>query len=140
MISGSVPSSRIRVTNVERHDTVQRLGRALTDGSLNVSEFDDRATRALAAATRGDLSCLIEDLPPGWQVPALTMTQEKAGRAHPVVRALTTSWLVASVASIAMWVALGIGHGDLGHLWWIWVVGPTGAVLTTLWYFCDRRR
>lgn len=54
----------VRVSDAEREAVVRRLERALRDGRLTITEFDDRAAAAYAARTRGELEELTEDLPP----------------------------------------------------------------------------
>jgi hypothetical protein len=54
----------VRVSDAERQAAVGRLERALREGRLTVSEFDERVQRAFAARTRGDLDDVTEGLPP----------------------------------------------------------------------------
>jgi hypothetical protein len=54
----------LRVSNAERQAVVRRLERALREGRLTITEFDERVQAAYAAHTRADLEDLTEDLPP----------------------------------------------------------------------------
>lgn len=53
----------IRVSDVERQETVDVLRRFCADGFLTLDEFSDRVERALASRTRGDLVTVTADLP-----------------------------------------------------------------------------
>jgi hypothetical protein len=53
----------VRASDAERELTVERLQRAVGNGRLSIEEFDDRAARAYAARTRGELAELTRDLP-----------------------------------------------------------------------------
>jgi hypothetical protein len=54
----------LRVSDAERQAVVRRLERALHDGRLTITEFDERMQTTYAARTRGQLEDLTEDLPP----------------------------------------------------------------------------
>ncbi len=54
----------LRVSDAERQAVVRRLERALRDGRLTITEFDERVQAVFAACVRGDLEDLTEDLPP----------------------------------------------------------------------------
>lgn len=132
MLTGSVPPDRIRATDAERRGTVERLSHALGEGCVSVTEFEVRAANAWAATTRGDLSSLTEDLPP--YRPILLPVPRTVG--HPGLRAMTATWAVLSLVAVVTSVVLG----GLANTWWIWVVGPGGAVMSILWWVDDHRR
>lgn len=133
VIPRSVPSSQIRVTNADRDGAVERLGRALADGCLTASEFDERVASALAAVTRGDLARPVEDLPPDRP----PVVRHVITPTHPALRAITKMWLFGCIVSIVLWGMVGFVRADLLPLWWLWFAGPTGAVLSTMWYVSD---
>ena len=56
--------SALRVSNAEREAVVTTLIAHWSDGRLDEATFDQRAARARAAVTRGDLDGLLQDLPP----------------------------------------------------------------------------
>lgn len=137
MLGESSQASRIRVTDNDRQAAVERLGRALADGCVTASEFDERVARAWAAVTRGDLAGVIADLPP--DRPALARMDERTVSQHPVLQTVTKIWLAVSVISIVLWGLEGLIRADFAPVWCLWVVGPPGAVLSALWYVGDRR-
>jgi hypothetical protein len=53
----------LRVSDAERGEVAELLGKHYADGRLDQGEFDDRVTRTMAAKTRGDLMGLFDDLP-----------------------------------------------------------------------------
>jgi len=59
----SEPDDAIRVSDAERDATVRTLGDHAAVGRLTLDELEDRAGRALAAKTRGELATLTSDLP-----------------------------------------------------------------------------
>jgi Domain of unknown function (DUF1707)/Cell wall-active antibiotics response 4TMS YvqF len=59
----SEPDDSLRVSDAERDATVRTLGDHAAVGRLTLDELEDRAGKALAAKTRGDLAVLTSDLP-----------------------------------------------------------------------------
>jgi hypothetical protein len=59
----SEPDDAIRVSDAERDATIRTLGDHAAVGRLTLDELEDRAGRALAAKTRGELATLTSDLP-----------------------------------------------------------------------------
>jgi Domain of unknown function (DUF1707) len=57
------PQPDLRVSDAERSDVADRLGRHYADGRLDQDEFNERVDRAMSAKTQSDLSGLFDDLP-----------------------------------------------------------------------------
>lgn len=55
--------SRIRISNADRSEVIDRLQRATAEGRLDIDELDDRISAALAARTWSEIDPLVEDLP-----------------------------------------------------------------------------
>lgn len=53
----------VRASDGEREEVAARLGRAVGEGRLTLTEFSDRVGQAHAATTRGELVPLTADLP-----------------------------------------------------------------------------
>jgi hypothetical protein len=53
----------MRVSDAERAEVADLLGRHYSDGRLDKQEFDERVARAMSAKTQGDLAGLFDDLP-----------------------------------------------------------------------------
>jgi hypothetical protein len=56
-------ADRVRVSDHEREQMVELLGRAAAEGRLSLDEYADRAGAAHGAQTRGELARLTDDLP-----------------------------------------------------------------------------
>jgi len=54
---------RLRASDADRDQVVQRLHTAATEGRLSSEELDERVHRALTAITYDDLDAVLEDLP-----------------------------------------------------------------------------
>lgn len=55
--------SKVRAGDLDRRLAIDILSLAMTQGYLSTTEFEDRAGKALAAKTFGELDALTEDLP-----------------------------------------------------------------------------
>lgn len=53
----------LRASDADREAAVKQLQRGLSQGRLDVDEFDERVRAAYAARTLGELADLIRDLP-----------------------------------------------------------------------------
>ncbi|SFO09047.1 protein of unknown function [Geodermatophilus obscurus] len=53
----------VRAGDADREETIRQLQRGLSQGRLDVAEFDERVRAAYAARTLGELADLIADLP-----------------------------------------------------------------------------
>jgi hypothetical protein len=75
------PNPGIRVSDAERADIADRLARHYGEGRLDMTEFDERVTRAMAAKTIADFLGLFDDLPdlPGPPADPLAGTAKTPG-------------------------------------------------------------
>src|SRR5947209_6655997 len=65
-----MPSSdRLRASDRDRDEVVERLREAAAEGRLTAGELDERLTHAFSAATYGELDRLTADLPVGVPAP-----------------------------------------------------------------------
>lgn len=65
MAEDDVDPRSLRVSNRERDHAVGRLKDAVSEGLIDIDEFDERTSHALVARTRGDLDAVTSDLPAG---------------------------------------------------------------------------
>lgn len=84
----------VRVGDRERGEVDALLQAALSDGALDLSEYDERAARCWAARTRNELDLLLRDLPVG-QLDA--GPHVAAGPVHRVTAVLSESELASPV-------------------------------------------
>ena len=94
----------LRVSDAERAEVADRLSRHYGEGRLDQAEFNERMERAMSAKTQGDLSGLLDDLPPD-ENPAETAPRQR----HPAARVL---FLILVIVLAGM-----IWHG-LAHALW----------------------
>jgi len=125
----------LRVSDVERVAVQERLRRAVADGQLELSEFDERLTGVWSARTRRDLAALTRDLPaelppvqPAPPSPRRVVTDTAGGT---VMRVLSTVWVCALVVNVIVWFLVSYGVGAFVHPWPVWLA-PAGAVLVVL--------
>lgn len=137
-----VRPDELRVSDAERRAVQERLHRAVEDGQLDIHEFDARVQSAWAAKTRGELVRATADLPdppppappaPPWEA----FARDDAGTA---MRVLTIIWSCFLAATLAIWGTASLAAGEFVHPWFLYVVGPPGAVLAVLYAFGIGRR
>jgi uncharacterized protein DUF1707 len=111
--SGNYPAAAMRASDADRDAVLSDLSEHFQAGRLTAEEFDERAGRALAARTWGELKDLLRDLPstpPGPRVPAATSSVARPERRAPVPIPVLVG------IGIAIAVSVGIAHG-WGLLW-----------------------
>jgi fatty acid desaturase len=53
----------VRIGTTEREQAVRALAEHLTEGRLDIAEYDQRCALAASAKTRGELAAIFDDLP-----------------------------------------------------------------------------
>lgn len=96
----------LRVSDAERSEVADRLGRHYSDGRLNTEEFNERVERAMNAKTQSDLSGLFDDLPSLDDSPGV-----------PACRAHRRSRRRALFLVLLIVIAVTVGHA----LWWFFM-------------------
>jgi DUF1707 SHOCT-like domain len=133
---------KMRASDRDRQQVVDRLRRALEDGRLTMEEYVDRMEVAYQAATYGDLAPLCSDLPVSPPVMA-GPTADARATAPPaafsragylaglpaVLKVLWVTWLVVVSINVAVWALVSVTSGHLAYPWPVWVAGPYGAAL-----------
>lgn len=122
-----------RASDAERAKVVGLLGRHLTDGRIDLAEYDQRVATVYATTTRDDLQLVLTDLPKLAKESKYTKdaaAQEGSPTRMPIWQRIEGSaWLGVSVLVLVIWAAISIGVGEFTYPWPIWVIGPWGAVL-----------
>lgn len=133
---------KMRASDRDRQQVVDRLRSALDDGRLTMDEYVDRIEVAYQAATYVDLAPLCADLPAVTPVTAGPATA--AGAAAPpaasspvgylaglptVLKVLWTKWLAVVSINVVVWALVSGTGGHLAYPWPVWVAGPYGAIL-----------
>jgi hypothetical protein len=100
----------LRVSDAERADVADRLGKHYGDGRLDQAEFDERVDQAMKAKTQSDLSGLFDDLPLGEEDEELPLRRP---RRRPNHRLLLIALVVVVVASLGSLPTLAFHPGWL---------------------------
>ena len=131
---------RMRASDHDRQEVVDRLRDAVQDGRLQLDEFADRMELAYQALTYGDLAPLCADLPAGSKAGQEAAPRAPAGSVPGLrhgalaglpttLKVLWTIWLVAVSVNVVVWVLVSGTTGHLQYPWPLWVAGPYGAAL-----------
>jgi hypothetical protein len=129
------PRDRMRVADTDREQVAGRLQSAHAEGRLDLAEYDERVRQAWAARTYGELDRLTADLPRGGPQSATVAprTVPVDERSRGSRRAMVAGWLSVSLINLVIWATVCLSRMDWVYPWWIWVVGPLGAVLLAGW-------
>jgi hypothetical protein len=130
---------RMRAADSDRETVVARLRTALSEGRLELDEFDERVAEAYRAKTYADLDRLLTDLPgvtpvsrsqlaPTPPVPA-PVPAASPGTVPRWLAALWGTWAAAVGINVVIWLLVSLSTTDLVYFWPMWVAGPWGAVL-----------
>ncbi|WP_405145016.1 DUF1707 domain-containing protein [Sphaerisporangium sp. NBC_01403] len=131
----------VRVSDSDREAAAERLGSAVTEGRLNLQEYDDRLGRAYQSVTYGDLADLFVDLPasapgPVAAAPAAPQAVPASSEAEATLprwlRVVWTIWAVKVMINLTVWVLVSLSDGSLVYFWPMWVIGPPAAALLVL--------
>jgi len=117
----STPYGNYRISDAERIDAMDALGRALGEGRLNMDEFDQRCSQVAEAQYHDDLATVLRDLPPmaveravDKQVPneAVLYSQAEIVQARRASKRMRAGvfWLgtVGSLAGTVLFTGLGL--------------------------------
>jgi hypothetical protein len=80
-MEASSEPTQVRASDAEREAIVARLNAATGEGRLTLEEFGDRAERAYAARTQGELEQLVDDLPARASAPSSSVVPASTSRA-----------------------------------------------------------
>jgi len=141
---------RMRASDADRQEAIERLRTALDEGRLKMDEYLERMGLASEAVTYGDLAPLYADLPQTGSVarpgPAAPPAAPRAAypRAAPQAAAVSrrgfaglpaplkvlwTIWGAIVSVNLVVWVLVSATTAHLIYPWPLWVAGPWGAVL-----------
>jgi Domain of unknown function (DUF1707) len=153
------PDPRIRASDEDRDRAASLLREHHAVGRLTPEEFSDRLDQVYAAKTMGELDEILVDLPgiDLYRLPDAALPRYRAPVAGhdslPSVRfhdgqvtpnrgrfsarwgAAWGSWLSTSLVLIVIWALSGAGYP-----WFLWVVGPWGALMLADWVSGGIRR
>lgn len=98
-----------RASTAERAAVVDRLGRGLTHGQLDLDEYEQRAETARRVVSTGDLAALTRDLPPD--------ADERRRRDLQEWLAEWRWWLAGVLVLTGTWGVQSLVGGELRAFW-----------------------
>ena len=114
----------MRVSDAERQDVAASLRQALTEGRLDLDEYDERVQRAYQAKTYRELGAITADLPDATPpVPARVPT---ATRRDPALRGGPNGVAILSLLGIFVGIAVVlsvVSGGVILPLWPLFIFG-----------------
>lgn len=119
-------TSAVRVGDRDRNLTATRLGQALAQGYLDMTEYERRVGSAFAAQSRGDLDALLTDLPVHrmrLDDPARRAARESAARLW--LRLHLAAYALMVVVVLTVWLAVALSGGT-SYFWPIWPILGAG--------------
>ncbi|MQA23910.1 MAG: DUF1707 domain-containing protein [Micromonosporaceae bacterium] len=137
----------LRASDQDRQKIADQLKDAVSEGRIDLSEYDERLASAYAAKTYGELAQVTADLPlpekqavaPRQGAPMATQQQiaeaEKAAfaRRARISRRLWRMWrpwAAASAVTTGVWLAILIANGgEVTFFWPVFVIVPWGLML-----------
>ena len=134
---------KMRASDADRQEVVDRLRAALDEGRLKMEEYIDRVGHATEAVTYGDLAPLYADLPESGAVarpdPAPPAPAAAPPPSPPLVtsrrgmptalKVLWTIWGALVSVNLVIWFIVSVSAHHLIYIWPVWVAGPLGAIL-----------
>lgn len=121
-----LPAERMRASDADRDAVTARLAAALSEGRLDLTEYDERLTSAMRAKTLGELARLTGDLPDPAAPDPGPVDLAQVGSANAPER----SWrdrlepwqgmATVSVILIGIWGATSVASGQLLPFWPVW--------------------
>ena len=132
----------MRVSDAERQVAAERLRVAMSEGRLDLTEYDSRLGRAYAAVTYADLDQLFTDLPAhSGAAPVVSAHARPPAVSRPVpavrtgfaglpvaLKILWTIWSGVVLINLTVWLLVSLGNGAPDYFWPMWLAVP-GAVL-----------
>ena len=138
-VNGMDGRQKMRASDHDRQEVVDRLRGAVQDGRLQMDEFVDRMGLAYQALTYGDLAPLCADLPaagskqeaapPAPAAPARGWWRGVMAGLPTTLKVLWTIWLAAVSVNAVVWALVSGTTAHLLYPWPLWVAGPWGAAL-----------
>jgi Domain of unknown function (DUF1707) len=133
---------KMRASDADRQQVIERLRAALDEGRLKMDEYIDRMGLASEAVTYGDLAPLCADLPesgavsrpdprppaPAAPQPAPPVVTARGGM-PTALKVLWTIWGAVVSVNLVVWVLVSATTAHLIYPWPLWVAVPWGAVL-----------
>lgn len=115
--SGPIDRLDVRASHADRSAVAERLRLAVDDGTLSLSEYDERLQSAYAAVTCGELAGVTADLP---VLDPAELPSAKAERAVEERREWYgewMAWLGGAVIMVGIWGTNSLVNGEFMQFW-----------------------
>lgn len=145
---------RLRISNDDRDQAIANLQRALDEGRIDLSEFDERSKNVYAAKTNAELDVIFDDLPldraADRSVNTIDLTPEERDKREEATQERVSGgrgmpgqlhaliWV--AVPTISIWLISSIASGEVQYFWPVWPVGIMTAIFLASWLTGDRGR
>lgn len=131
-----VPPQRMRASDSDRDAVAERLAVALSEGRLDLEEYDRRLALALDAVVMGDLTPLTADLPEP-APPEPDVQELVAANARELVPSTTWRewidewrwWLGGAIIMTGVWGVTSIVGGEMLPFWPLVPLGIWATIL-----------
>jgi hypothetical protein len=139
----------LRAADVDRVFVADLLKRAVDEGRLSLSEYDDRLRRTYEARTYGELDKVIGDLPkpsrrsglvPASPAVPAPVRSSGSGSSRSWISPVWYAWFIAVGINTVIWLIVTVTSGEWVYPWPLWVAGPWGIVLLAGTLFNRRDR
>jgi hypothetical protein len=129
MTVGEAQSPDLRIGDAEREEALKALGEHMTVGRLDADEFGERAARATAAKTRGELTQLFADLPEPHPVLAGQRAERKSVARRAEHRPAQAQRVAGALVPLSGIVAIALFFSVPGMSWVIFLLPAAVAVI-----------
>jgi muconolactone delta-isomerase len=126
----TLPTSMVRAGDRDRAATAAQLGQALTQGYLDIIEYEQRVAAAFAAHSSNELRQLLADLP----IAQLRRNDPRRREARKAaaqmsVRLHLAGYVLMVVIVLTVWLSVALSGGT----WYFWPIWPIlGAGIAVL--------
>lgn len=123
----------VRASDTDRTAVTERLSTALSDGRLDVFEYEERLHRALTATTMGQLEPITADLP----VRAEELAVEHKKKEEREYLAEWVYWLGGATIMTAIWGITSLARQELQFFWPVMPLGIWALILLAVLFWDD---
>ncbi|MUL42952.1 DUF1707 domain-containing protein [Streptomonospora sp. PA3] len=142
MSADLTPRGDLRASDADRDAVARRLATALSEGRLDLQEYQGRLDSAMGAVTVGELAPLTADIPDPDAPADGPVDLADTGKRHaPPARRRSDGWRTwagAAVVMIGIWLFTSIASADFQPFWPLLPLGIWAAVLASSSGGCRR--
>lgn len=132
----------LRIADADRDRAAERLGFALSEGRIDMGEYERRLEQAMSAKTAGELEPVMDDLPISAEEQRRAAAEREAERKQKDRRAYLDewkTWIGAAVVMNGIWGVTSISSGEMNSYWPAIPLGIWAVVLLAGIFWKDDR-